>query len=216
MKHQSEEDYLKAILHLSTNKTEVSTNEIADYLDVKASSVTDMLKKLKEKKLVLYIKYKGAKLSKEGHKNAIYIVRKHRLWEYFLVEQLSFKWDEVHEIAEQLEHIKSPELVNRLDDFLGNPKYDPHGDPIPDKDGTIQDNRKMTKLSECNINTKGLIAGVDDTSADFLQFLEKNGLMLGTEITVTDIIKFDQSMNIRYGKKTIMLSERMTKSLLIS
>ena len=134
----TEENYLKAIYHLSTgNNSVVSTNQIAEITNTKAASVTDMLKKLAEKKLINYIKYQGVTLTEAGKNAAVNIVRKHRLWEVFLVEKLGFKWDEVHDIAEELEHINSESLINRLDDFLGNPAADPHGDPIPDRSGTI-------------------------------------------------------------------------------
>src|SRR6185312_6510017 len=134
----TEENYLKAIYHLSTQEENVSTNQIAVSLNTKAASVTDMLKKLADKELINYAKYQGVTLTVQGEKVALNIVRKHRLWEYFLVEKLNFKWDEVHDVAEELEHISSRELVDRLDDFMGNPKYDPHGDPTPDRHGKFK------------------------------------------------------------------------------
>ena len=134
----SEENYLKTIYHLTIiSDSEISTNAIAEKMETKASSVTDMLKKLAEKDLVDYKKYQGVSLTEKGKLSAKMIVRKHRLWEVFLVEKLDFSWDEVHDIAEQLEHIKSEKLINKLDDFLGNPTEDPHGDPIPDKNGKL-------------------------------------------------------------------------------
>ena len=134
----SEENYLKTIYHLTTaSDAEVSTNAIAEKMETKASSVTDMLKKLAEKGLINYKKYQGVSLTQDGKLAAKMSVRKHRLWEVFLVEKLGFSWDEVHDIAEQLEHIKSEKLINKLDDFLDNPTEDPHGDPIPDREGRI-------------------------------------------------------------------------------
>src|SRR5437868_332834 len=134
----TEENYLKAIYHLSLQSESVSTNQIAASLNTKAASVTDMLKKLADKKLINYARYQGVTLTVEGERVALSIIRRHRLWEYFLVEKLSFKWDEVHDVAEELEHISSKELIDRLDDFMGNPKYDPHGDPIPDCNGLFK------------------------------------------------------------------------------
>ena len=186
----TEENYLKAIFKISKGKTEVSTNAVAAEMDTKASSVTDMLKKLADKKLVNYAPYKGVNLTETGKQIAISIVRKHRLWEVFLVDKLNFKWDEVHDIAEQLEHIQSNELVERLDHFLENPKYDPHGDPIPDKDGNIARHKELT-LADLNIGEKGVIVGVKEHSKSFLNYLDQLNLVLGTEIAVTDKIEFD-------------------------
>ena len=167
----TEENYLKAIFKLSmgSNK-EVSTNAIAEQLDTKASSVTDMIKKLSDKKLVKYVKYKGVSLNEKGEEIAVSIIRNHRLWEVFLVEKLDFKWDEVHEFAEELEHIKSDKLTERLDTFLGFPKYDPHGDPIPDKDGNINRHKDIT-IANLKINDKGVIVGVKEHSKGYLKYL---------------------------------------------
>src|SRR3984885_5178673 len=134
----TEENYLKAIYHLSHESGSVSTNQIAAALNTKAASVTDMLKKLADKALINYEKYQGVTLTSAGQKIALHIIRKHRLWEYFLVEKLNFKWDEVHEMAEEMEHISSVELIDRLDKFMDYPKHDPHGDPIPDSDGKFK------------------------------------------------------------------------------
>ena len=160
----SEENYLKAIYHLSTEEEEtVSTNSLAERLQTTAASVSDMLKKLAKKELIEYKKYQGVNISEKGKRVALQIIRKHRLWEVFLVEKLSFNWDEVHEIAEQLEHIDSPILVKRLDEFLGYPKFDPHGDPIPDERGEFQAMPQIT-LSEMAPNQSGLLVGVKDTN----------------------------------------------------
>ena len=192
----TEENYLKAIFSLSNNnKKTVNTNQIAEHLAMKPASITDMVKKLSTKKLVLYEKYKGTSLTTLGEKIALSVIRKHRLWETFLVEKLSFKWDEVHELAEQLEHINSQELVKRLDDFLGNPKFDPHGDPIPDENGII-DFKQSTILSSLAVKEKGIVMGVNDSTDLFLKYLNKLGISLGTKIVVIEKIPFDSSLEI--------------------
>lgn len=215
MNTYTEENYLKAIFKYS-NKTKegVSTNVIADELDTKASSVTDMIKKLSDKKLVLYKKYKGVTLTEKGRKIAVSVIRKHRLWEVFLVDKLDFKWDEVHDIAEQLEHIHSEELVERLDNFLDNPKYDPHGDPIPDEDGNLQHHKDVT-LSDLNINEKGLIVGVKEHSTSYLKYLESINLVLGTEIKINEIVEFDHSMSITIDNKKVNISHQASKNLIV-
>tara|TARA_B110000438_G_C15782444_1_gene636891 strand:+ start:822 stop:1475 length:654 start_codon:yes stop_codon:yes gene_type:complete len=212
---RSEEDYLKAIYSLSIKGSSTSTNDIAKALTMKASSVTDMIKKLAEKKWVNYIKYKGVTLTSEGKQIALQIIRKHRLWETFLVDNLNFKWDEVHDIAEQLEHIDSIELINRLDNHLGFPKFDPHGDPIPDKNGKIQDLRKSQPLADLKKGDKGIIIGVIDGSSVFLRYLDNEGLNLGTEIHVEEIFDFDFSYKLKIKDKFLTVSERVSKNLLI-
>ncbi|MDF1672194.1 MAG: metal-dependent transcriptional regulator [Vicingaceae bacterium] len=215
MNTYTEENYLKAIFKYS-NKTKegVSTNVIADELDTKASSVTDMIKKLSDKKLVIYKKYKGVTLTNEGRSIAVSVIRKHRLWEVFLVEKLDFKWDEVHDIAEQLEHIHSEELVKRLDTFLDNPKYDPHGDPIPDEYGNLQHHKDIT-LSDLAIGKKGVIVGVKEHSTSYLKYLESINLVLGAEIKVNNIVDFDHSMSISIGKNTVNISNQASKNLIV-
>ena len=215
MRTSSEEDYLKAIYALSYNNNGASTNALANHLNMKASSITDMLKKLSDKGWVNYEKYKGASLNVNGKIIALSIVRKHRLWETFLVNKLNFKWDEVHEIAEQLEHIKSNELVDRLDDFLGNPKFDPHGDPIPNKDHEITDSRKRSYLSEVEINRDVIIIGVKDSSAQLLQYLEKENMILGKNIIVLEIHDFDKSLRISINGKELNISERVAQNVLV-
>ena len=215
MRTSSEEDYLKAIYALSINDKGASTNALANHLNMKASSITDMLKKLSDKGWVNYEKYKGASLNVDGKIIALSIVRKHRLWETFLVNKLNFKWDEVHEIAEQLEHIKSNELVDRLDDFLGNPKFDPHGDPIPNKDNQITDSRKRSYLSEVEINKDVIIIGVKDSSAQLLQYLERENMILGKNITVLEIHDFDKSLRISINGKELNISERVAQNVLV-
>jgi len=187
----SEENYLKTIYHLtSVSDAEVSTNAIAEKMETKASSVTDMLRKLSEKDWINYKKYQGVSLTEKGQLAAKMIVRKHRLWEVFLVEKLHFAWDEVHDIAEQLEHIKSEQLINKLDNFLGNPTKDPHGDPIPDSNGTIIAIEKVL-LSEVLPNQKCQCVGVKDSSAAFLKYLDNNKIALGTTIKMLSEEEFE-------------------------
>lgn len=214
MNSQSEEDYLKALYHLEIDYDAVSTNSIADYLDMKPSSVTDMLKKLAEKKYINYEKYKGTSLTKKGRLVALYIIRKHRLWETFLVEKLGFGWDQVHIIAEQLEHIKSEELIENLDDFLGNPKYDPHGDPIPSKDGKIEKmNQKL--LVELKADQKGIITGVKKGTTSLLNYLDKEKIKLGDSVKVIEILEFDGTYIVEINKRKITFSEKICQNLLL-
>ena len=212
----TEENYLKAIYHLRTgNNSVVSTNQIAEMTNTKAASVTDMLKKLSEKKLINYIKYQGVTLTEAGKNAAVNIVRKHRLWEVFLVEKLGFKWDEVHDIAEELEHINSESLINRLDDFLGNPAADPHGDPIPDRSGTIHQ-KKLVRISDMHQDQNGMISGVSEHSSVFLKLLEKMGLTLGTKIRVSELIEFDGSIMLIVNDHTDRtISREVAKNILV-
>ncbi|SDS37899.1 iron (metal) dependent repressor, DtxR family [Polaribacter sp. KT25b] len=212
---QSEENYLKAIYHLSliSNKG-ISTNSIAKKLETKASSVTDMIKKLSDKEVVVYKKYQGVALTDFGRKEAASIVRKHRLWEVFLVENLNFSWDEVHDVAEQLEHIKSPKLVKQLDAFLGFPTHDPHGDPIPDEEGNLKIVKKSL-LSTLLKNEAGVCVGVNDSSSDFLQFLDKKGITLGKQITVLEKEDFDDSLSIMIEDKKLSISHKIANNLYI-
>ncbi len=212
----TEENYLKAIFHLSDqNTTEVSTNAIAEVTNTKAASVTDMLKKLADKKLINYIKYQGVTLTEIGVKAAVNIIRKHRLWEVFLVEKLGFKWDEVHDIAEELEHINSEALIDRLDDFLGNPAADPHGDPIPDRTGNFM-HKKLVKVSEMKQGQAGTISGVNEHSSVFLKHLEKLRLTLGTKIFIAELVEFDGSIILAVdGTKEITISREVAKNILV-
>jgi len=211
----TEENYLKAIFSLSKKSDgAVSTNHIADKLATKPSSVTDMIKKLAEKKLVDYKKYQGVTLTKEGRKTAVSIIRNHRLWEVFLVEKLDFKWDEVHEFAEQLEHIKSDQLIERLDAFLNFPTHDPHGDPIPDKDGNIE-LRISEPLSILKNSSECILVGVSDSSSEFLKFLDKYNIKLGSKIKVLQVEEFDNSMLIQIETNKTLISHQITKNLLV-
>jgi DtxR family Mn-dependent transcriptional regulator len=211
----TEENYLKAIYHLLLRADSASTNQIATSLNTKAASVTDMLKKLAEKELINYIKYQGVTLTAAGEKIAISIIRKHRLWEYFLVEKLNFKWDEVHDVAEELEHIASKELIDRLDNFMGNPKYDPHGDPIPDSNGLFKTN-ELKPVSTLIANGQGIISGVRDHSTSFLQYLERMQLTIGKKIKVTEINDYDHSVILQVGDKKIHISREVANNLLIA
>ena len=212
----TEENYLKAIYHLSDQSNSgVSTNAIAEVTNTKAASVTDMLKKLADKKLINYIKYQGVTLTEIGLKAALNIIRKHRLWEVFLVEKLGFKWDEVHDIAEELEHINSVMLIERLDDFLGNPAADPHGDPIPDRTGNFL-HKKLVKVSEMKQGQAGTISGVNEHSSVFLKHLEKLGLTLGTKIIIAELVEFDGSIMLAVDeKKEITISREVAKNILV-
>ena len=211
----SEENYLKTIFHLTAiSDAEVSTNAIAEKTETKASSVTDMLKKLAEKDLVNYKKYQGVSLTEKGKLTAKMIVRKHRLWESFLVEKLNFSWDEVHDVAEQLEHIKSEKLINKLDEFLNFPTEDPHGDPIPNAQGQIV-NIKKQLLSEFKKNQIGICVGVKDTSSDFLKYLDKQEIALGSAIEIIEKEVFDSSFTIRVGNKEMTISNKIASNIYI-
>ena len=214
MNSQSEEDYLKAIYHLEMDYDSISTNSVADYLNMKPSSVTDMLKKLADKKYINYQKYKGSSLTKKGKLIALSIIRKHRLWETFLVDKLGFGWDQVHLIAEQLEHIKSEELIENLDDFLGNPKYDPHGDPIPNKEGKIEKmNQKL--LVELKIQQEGIITGVKKGTASLLSYLDKEKIKLGDSVKVIEVLEFDGTFIVEINNRKLTFSEKICQNLLL-
>src|SRR5690606_28760311 len=193
----TEENYLKAIYSLSEKSatSDTSTSEIAERIRTKPPTVSDMLRKLTEKKLVVYEKYKRVQLTKSGRQMAILIIRKHRLWEVFLHDKLGFAWDEVHEVAEQLEHIRSEKLILHLEKFLGYPKFDPHGDPIPSASGEMIPSRRMT-LSEVEEGKQCQVVGVHDSSSMFLQYLEHMHIGIGTKIKVIEKIQFDESMII--------------------
>lgn len=215
MQSLAEENYLKTIYKLfEQNHAEVSTNEIASAINTKAASVTDMLKRLSEKRLINYVKYQGVTLTSDGLKAAINIIRKHRLWEVFLVEKLGFTWDEVHEFAEELEHVGSEKLINRLEQFLGFPQYDPHGEPIPNRDGIIVVKR-VACICDFEVGYEGIITGVGDDSMLFLQYLDKIKLRLGSKIKILEKNEYDGSMLIVLGEnQTLYLSKEVSKNLL--
>lgn len=211
----SEENYLKVIYHLSLTATNgVATNAIANEMESKPSSVTDMVQKLAEKNLVTYKKYQGVTLTDKGKLTALMIVRKHRLWEVFLVDKLDFSWDEVHDVAEQLEHIKSEKLIDKLDEFLDYPTEDPHGDPIPDKNGAI---KKIDKhlLSEIEVGKKAICVGVKDSSSAFLQYLDKQQISLGSTIQVMAKETFDMSLTLLVNKKEVTVSNKIAGNLFV-
>ncbi|MCP9199391.1 metal-dependent transcriptional regulator [Gramella sp. GC03-9] len=211
----SEENYLKAIFHLENSlKSGVSTNALAEEMQTKASSVTDMVKRLSDKDLVNYKKYQGVKLSQAGREAAIEVIRKHRLWEVFLVEKLNFNWDEVHEVAEQLEHIKSEKLTNELDKFLDFPERDPHGDPIPDAQGNFHISNRVL-LSNLGVGETGICIGVKDSSAEFLQYLDKHDISLGKKIVVIEKEDFDKSMLIKLDDQELRISSQISANLYI-
>lgn len=215
MQSFTEENYLKVIYHLSQLSTDsVQTNAIAEGIKTKPASVTDMLKKLADKQLIDYIKYQGVTLTEKGKTAAIKIVRKHRLWEVFLVEKLKFSWDEVHDIAEELEHVNSDLLVERLDDFLGFPKTDPHGDPIPDQDGNFETTHKI-HLNELKKGNKGIIIGVTEHSSPFLKHLEKLGLTIGIVLEILEITDYDGSVELRVEKEKINVSREVAQHILL-
>ncbi len=211
----SEEDYIKVIYHLGKGKkTTVSTNAIAEKMTTKPSSVTDMVQKLSDKGLVNYRRYKGVSLTEIGTKTALNLVRKHRLWEVFLVNELDFAWDEVHEVAEQLEHIKSEKLIDSLDMHLGYPKVDPHGDPIPTKNGLFTESIKKL-LNEIPINTIGICIGVKDSSKTFLKFLDRKRIALGAEIKVLEKEEFDGSLQISIDGRDLHISKQIATNLYV-
>lgn len=212
----TEENYLKAIYKLQeTNGEVVATSALAQVMGVHAPSVTDMLKRMAGKKLVTYQKSKGFKLSEKGKKVAVGIIRNHRLWEVFLVDKLGFRWDEVHDIAEQLEHIHSEDLVNKLDAFLGYPKADPHGDPIPDANGVLPKSKSVL-LSSLTIGEQGTFTGVTDHTPAFLNYLDKMCIPLGSSLKIKSIEEFDQTFTLQLkSKKEVVVSHKVANSLLV-
>ncbi|GAB4023575.1 metal-dependent transcriptional regulator [Spirosoma koreense] len=216
MQSFTEENYLKTIYALANRQQgEVSTNALAEMTSTKAASVTDMLRKLADKQLIHYKKYQGVRLTDEGERLALQIIRRHRLWEVFLVEKLGFGWDAVHEIAEELEHIRSDELVTRLDAFLGNPQFDPHGDPIPTSAGKMP-TTGYRKLSEVVVGEAVCLMGVLEHSPEFLQHLDHSNLTLGCLVTVTETSAFDKSVVVRIeGGRIVFVSNEVAKNLLV-
>ncbi len=202
----AEENYIKAIYRLSLQNSLVQTNSIADSLRTKASSVTDMLIKLSAKKLIDYKKYRGVQLTLNGKKQALYIVRKHRLWETFLVTKLGFTWDKIHDIAEQLEHIDSFELVEKLDSFLGQPKFDPHGDPIPDRNGLMKSGKGNVLLSKVKNNSKVIVTGVNDESTDFLHYLTELNININSCVEIIKRHSYNKSVEIKLTHQELTLS----------
>lgn len=212
----SKENHLKAIFHLQEANGNVTTNELAAALQTRPASVTDMLKKLKEQKLLLYEKYKGFRLSAEGRKVALQIIRKHRLWEYFLVEKLQFGWDEVHDVAEELEHISSKKLIDQLDAFLGYPKKDPHGDPIPDSNGKLTIPRQVDLL-HLPLQLVAEVSGIGDQSAEMLELLSHKNIQLGSKLEIRKKFAFDNSLELKIkNHQPITISEHVAKNIFVS
>lgn len=212
----AEENYLRIIYHLSAGSDEpVTTNAIADAMSTKPASVSDMLKRLSKKKVIDYMKYKGVRLTDKGEKIALRLIRKHRLWEVFLVRKLKFNWDEVHAVAEQLEHIDSSLMIERLDEFLGYPRHDPHGDPIPDKDGLIHTRPKIP-IAEQKPGSEAELVAVKDTSSAFLRYLDKIGLHIGARLKILDKIEYDGSLELRVNDEfKVFVSREVAVNLLV-
>lgn len=213
----TEENYLKAIYHLSESGTAaVLTNAIAESMSTKAASATDMIKKLSAKKLISYEKYYGVKLTSSGKTEALLIIRKHRLWETFLVQQLGFTWDEVHEVAEQLEHIQSPLLIQKLDEFLGFPKLDPHGEPIPDNKGRIK-LQPQSSLDQLAIGYQGVITAVKDSDPALLKYLDKIGATPGQKIKLVGKEEYDGSLEVEINRQgRITISKEVSMRILVT
>lgn len=213
----TEENYLKAIFkHSQKEGGEVSTNSIAEELSTKAASVTDMLRKLSDKGLVNYEKYKGVTLTKAGRSIAVSTIRKHRLWEVFLCDKLNFNWDEVHEVAEQLEHINSDLLIDRLDDFLDHPKADPHGDAIPNSQGVFPAAEQLS-VSDAKIGVKYTISGVSAEDSNFLKYLDKLDIKLGLAFEVEERFDFDESLQVKIeGSRSLQISKEVAQNLFVT
>lgn len=212
----SEENYIKSIYYLQQGFDSVTTNALADHIKNKPASVTDMLKKLQLKNLLNYHPYKGFRLSKEGNKAALNVIRRHRLWEYFLVNQLHFSWEEVHEVAEQLEHVTSIKLIDKLDWFLDFPKFDPHGDPIPDNSGKISQRQQIPLLS-LPLNTVAIITSVQNQSSDLLAFLSNQKIYIGTRLEVKQKLTFDNSLEVKIkNRQSFHVSEQVATAIQVN
>lgn len=211
----AEENYLKTIYHLSDGGSKaVLTNELADAMSTKAASVTDMIKKLSAKDVITYEKYYGVNVTSKGKQEALQVIRKHRLWETFLVEKLGFAWDEVHEVAEQLEHINSPRLIDKLDEFLGFPKVDPHGDPIPDNKGKFK-MKPRVPVDQLPVGYRGKIEAVKDSDSNLLKYLDKIGAKPGTKLEVLGKEEYDQSMEVLIDNQRVFISKAVSENILV-
>jgi DtxR family Mn-dependent transcriptional regulator len=210
----SEENYLKTIFHLQTTDDNVTTNELADRLHTTPASITDMMKKLKTRKLVNYQPYRGFRLTAEGKKIALSIIRRHRLWEYFLAEKLKFNWDEVHEVAEQLEHVSSKKLVDKLDEYLDHPKFDPHGDPIPDINGKMETSRQIS-LMALPINKPAKICYVVDQSELLLEYLKEKKINIGAVVVVKRKFEYDDSLEIKLDNRLLTITGQLAKNIFV-
>lgn len=212
---QSEENYLKTIFHLQVGTEAVTTNALAEKLRTKPASVTDMMKKLNAKKLLHYKPYYGFYLSSEGRKIALNVIRRHRLWEYFLAEKLKFSWNEVHEVAEELEHVSSKKLIDKLDEFLNFPQFDPHGDPIPDSKGKMRTTNEVP-LTELPPNQPAEVRRVANQSQELLDLLQHKNIGIGTRLEIKKYFDFDHSIEIKIKATTITISEQLAKNILVS
>ena len=210
----SEENYLKTIFHLQTKDENVTTNELAEKLQAKPASITDMMKKLKTRKLVNYQPYQGFRLTPEGKKVALSIIRRHRLWEYFLAEKLKFNWDEVHEIAEQMEHVSSKKLIDKLDEYLGYPKFDPHGDPIPDTNGKMETG-KQVNLSELPVDKPAKVCFIANQTELLMEHLDQKKINIGASIVVQRKFSYDDSLEIKLDNKLLTISGQLAKNIFV-
>jgi DtxR family transcriptional regulator, Mn-dependent transcriptional regulator len=211
----SEENYIKAIFHLQAENETVTTNALAQELLTRPASVTDMMKKLKTKKLLHYQPYQGFRLNNEGKKVALGIIRRHRLWEYFLSEKLKFEWDEVHVVAEELEHVSSKKLIDKLDEFLGYPKFDPHGDPIPDIHGKME-NYQRVSISDLPVNTIAEVCHVANQSSEILELMRHKNIAIGTKLEVKRKFAFDNSVEIKIRQQApVTISEQLAKNIFV-
>lgn len=212
----SEENYIKAIFHLQNGQNTVTTNAVAERLNTKPASVTDMMKKLKTKKLLHYQPYQGFRLSNEGKKVALDIIRRHRLWEFFLAEKLKFKWDEVHAVAEELEHVSSKKLIDKLDEFLDFPKFDPHGDPIPDSLGKIETGKQLC-LSDWPLHKPAIVCRVINQSTEMLELLQHKKISIGTKLEVKKKFSFDDSVEVKVKQQpAFSISEQLAKNIFVT
>jgi DtxR family Mn-dependent transcriptional regulator len=211
----SEENYLKTIFHLQTRDSNVTTNELAERLHTRPASITDMMKKLKSRKLVNYQPYQGFRLTPEGKKAALNIIRRHRLWEYFLAAKLKFNWDEVHEVAEQLEHVSNKKLIDKLDEYLAYPKFDPHGDPIPDTNGKMETSKQIS-LAELHPNKPARICYVANQSELLLEHLQEKKIKIGASVIVKRKFTYDDSLEIKLDNKPpLTISGRLAKNIFV-
>jgi DtxR family Mn-dependent transcriptional regulator len=213
---KSEENYLKSIYNLSDSGNKiVTTNSISKILNIEPASVTDMIKKLSKKKLIYHEKYKGTKISKNGIIVALQIIRRHRLWEVFLYEKLNFNWDEIHEVAEELEHVSSDQLIDNLDKYLKYPKIDPHGDPIPNKLGEVDFVDKIS-ISDLKIKEKGIVSRIINEDEGFFNLLNKLKIEIGTEVTILDKIDYDGSLDVLINNKSVIISKEIAENIKIT
>ena len=211
----SEENYLKAVYHLQSGEDTVTTNALAQKLNTRPASVTDMMKKLDAKKLLHYTPYYGFHLTEQGKKAALHIIRRHRLWEVFLAQKLGFEWDEVHSLAEELEHVSSKKLIDKLDAFLGHPHFDPHGDPIPDSRGRLKSDTAVT-LEKLPLQVSAVVCRVANQSPEMLELLDHKAIRIGTKLEVRKQFPFDNSYELKLKSNTLItISEQLAKNIYV-